>query len=125
MGLVAQRHMESSWTRDQTRVPCIGGQILIPWDSREVLVSCFEQVQIQVKVLLPFSDFDHCIQECNIKALSGDQQYTHGKCSGRSQILREMAPPGGSKLTVAETTNLPFSSINLSLFSSVQLLRCV
>ena len=31
-----------------------------------------------------------------------------------------MAPPGGSKLTVAETTNLPFGSINLTLFSSVR-----
>ena len=76
MGFVAQRHMESSWTRDQTRVPCIDRQILIPWDSREVLVSCFEQVQIKVKVLLPFSDFDHCMQECNIKAPS-DQRYTY------------------------------------------------
>ena len=61
---------------------------------------------------------DHCIQECNIKAPSSDQQYTYCECSGRSQILCEIAPPGGSKLTVAETTNLPCGSINLPLFSS-------
>ena len=28
MGLVAPRHVESSWTRDRTSVPCFGGLIL-------------------------------------------------------------------------------------------------
>ena len=36
MGLVVQRHVESSQTRDQTHVPCIGSQILNPWTTREV-----------------------------------------------------------------------------------------
>ena len=35
-GLVALRHMESSWTRDQMHVPCIGRQILYHWTTREV-----------------------------------------------------------------------------------------
>ena len=35
-GLVALWHVESSWTRDPTHVPCIGRQILNPWATREV-----------------------------------------------------------------------------------------
>ena len=37
MGLVSQRHVKSSWTRDWTYVPCIGRQILNHWTTREVL----------------------------------------------------------------------------------------
>ena len=37
MGLAALWHMGSSWTRDQTHVPCIGRQILIYCTTREVL----------------------------------------------------------------------------------------
>jgi len=36
MGSVALRHMKSSQTRDQTRVPCTGRQILNHWTTREV-----------------------------------------------------------------------------------------
>ena len=35
-GLVALQHVESSWTRDRTCVPCIGRQVLIPRVTREV-----------------------------------------------------------------------------------------
>ena len=35
MGLVAPQHVESSQTRDQTHVPCIGRQILYHWTTRE------------------------------------------------------------------------------------------
>ena len=35
-GLVALRHVGSSWTRDQTHVPCIGRQILNHCPTREV-----------------------------------------------------------------------------------------
>ena len=35
-GLVVPRHVESSQTRDQTQVPCIGRQILNHWTTREV-----------------------------------------------------------------------------------------
>ena len=35
-GLVALRHMESSWTRDQMHVLCIGRQILYHRTTREV-----------------------------------------------------------------------------------------
>ena len=34
--LVAPRHVKSSWTRNRTRVPCIGRQILNHWTIREV-----------------------------------------------------------------------------------------
>ena len=36
-GLVVPQHVESSWTRDHTCVPCIGRQILIHCATREVL----------------------------------------------------------------------------------------
>ena len=36
MGLVAPWHVESSWTRDRTHVPCIGRQILNHCATREV-----------------------------------------------------------------------------------------
>ena len=36
MGSVALRHVESSWTRDQTYVPCISRQILNHWTIRKV-----------------------------------------------------------------------------------------
>ena len=39
MGLVAPRHVGSSWTRDQIRVLCIGRQILNHCTTREVPVS--------------------------------------------------------------------------------------
>ena len=35
-GLVAPRHVESSWTRDRSHVPCTGRQILIYCPTREV-----------------------------------------------------------------------------------------
>ena len=37
VGSVAPRFVESSWTRDQTRVPCTGWWILNHWTTREVL----------------------------------------------------------------------------------------
>ena len=37
LGLVAPRHVGFSQTRDRTRVPCIGRQILNHWTTREVL----------------------------------------------------------------------------------------
>ena len=36
-GLVASRHVESSWTKDQTHVPCIGRWILNHSTTREIL----------------------------------------------------------------------------------------
>ena len=35
-GFSCPRHVGSSWTRDQTCVPCIGRQILIHWTTKEV-----------------------------------------------------------------------------------------
>ena len=39
-GLVALQHVECSWTRDPTCIPCIGIQILNHWTTREVLCLC-------------------------------------------------------------------------------------
>ena len=41
MDLVASQHMQSSRTKDQTYVPCIGGWILNHWTTREVPIFCF------------------------------------------------------------------------------------
>ena len=38
VGLVAPQHVECSWTRDRTLVPCLGRQILNHWTTREVPV---------------------------------------------------------------------------------------
>ena len=40
-GLVAQQHVESSWTRDQTHVLCIGRQILTHCNTWEVFIQEF------------------------------------------------------------------------------------
>ena len=37
ISLVVRQHMESSQTRDQTRVPCTGRRILNHWTTREIL----------------------------------------------------------------------------------------
>ena len=36
-GFVVSWDVESSQTRDRTRVPCIGGRILNHWTTREIL----------------------------------------------------------------------------------------
>ena len=36
MGLVALQHVGSSWTRDQTHIPCTDMQIFNLWTTREV-----------------------------------------------------------------------------------------
>ena len=41
MDLLAPRHVESSWTSDQTCVFCIGRQILNHWTTREALPFLF------------------------------------------------------------------------------------
>ena len=41
MGIVALRHRESSWTRNQTHVPCVGRWVLIHSATREVLLPQF------------------------------------------------------------------------------------
>ena len=37
MGLVVSWHVGSSWTRDQTHVPCLGRQCLNHWTTKEIL----------------------------------------------------------------------------------------
>ena len=51
VGLAALRHVGSSWTREQSYVPCIGRQILNHWTTREVLASRL-QVSEQTLALL-------------------------------------------------------------------------
>ena len=45
-GLVALWHVGSSRPRDQTRVPCIGRQILNHCTTREVQVVCFFDIEL-------------------------------------------------------------------------------
>ena len=45
MGLVALRHLGSSWTRDRTRLPCTGRQILNHWSTREAPNNIFDVYQ--------------------------------------------------------------------------------
>ena len=51
MGLVASQHVGSSWARAQTRVPCIGRQILNHCATREVP---------SIAVLQSFEDSNNC-----------------------------------------------------------------
>ena len=51
MGLVAPRHVKSSWTRDQTHVPCTGRQILNHWTTRKVPGRDVEWVFIQKSLM--------------------------------------------------------------------------
>ena len=46
MGLVTSQHVESSWTRDQTCVPCIGRWILNHLTTRKVLFYKFSMVEL-------------------------------------------------------------------------------
>ena len=41
IGLVVRWHVESSWTRNLTRVPCVGRQIFDHWTTRKVLFLVF------------------------------------------------------------------------------------
>ena len=50
MGLVAPRHVGSSWTRARTRVPCIGRQILNHCATREALTLCSNLYWTSVKL---------------------------------------------------------------------------
>ena len=43
IGFIPIWHVESSWIRDQTCVPCIGRQILIHYTTREILPSSFKR----------------------------------------------------------------------------------
>ena len=46
--LVAPWHVESSWTRDQTCVPCIGRQFPIHCTTREIPEVYDEMVSVQI-----------------------------------------------------------------------------
>ena len=43
-GLAAPCHLETSWTRYQTHVSCIGKQILHHWTMREFLIFGFDLI---------------------------------------------------------------------------------
>ena len=60
LALAALQHWEPSWTRDQTRVPCIGRWILIHYTTRKVLATFFssdKRVDMSVHSILPTLDF--------------------------------------------------------------------
>ena len=43
-GLAAARHVGSSWTRDQTSVPCVARQTLNHWITREAQIHFFKRI---------------------------------------------------------------------------------
>ena len=53
--LVAGWYAESSWTRDQTYVPCTGRQILNHWTTREVYIQLLCQRKAFNRFLLKYS----------------------------------------------------------------------
>ena len=54
-GIVALQHVESSRSRNQTGVPCIGRQFLNHWTTREVLLVYFTHTSLYL--LVPYSYF--------------------------------------------------------------------
>ena len=64
-GLVAPRYVESSRTRDQTCVPCIGRQIFIHQATREVpiylrsFVFLVESLEVSVNIIMPSTNGDN------------------------------------------------------------------
>ena len=58
-GLVALRLVESSLTRDQTHVLCIGKRILNYWTTRKVLVSPFDIHSFNRQLFI-----DHLLYRC-------------------------------------------------------------
>ena len=60
MGLVAPRHVGSSWTRARTRVPCTGRQILNHCATREVLEHCIFVVALKSDSVNPPTFFYFC-----------------------------------------------------------------
>ena len=51
-GLVALQYVESSWTREQTHVPCIGRQRLNHWTTKEVYHHSFSLQLYHITSLL-------------------------------------------------------------------------
>ena len=60
--LVAPRHVKSSWTRNRTRVPCIGRWILNLWTPREVLSPAFDKCVWH----------SYCWETCSLHRWMGD-----------------------------------------------------
>ena len=80
-------HMEASWTRDWTRLPCIGWQILNLWTSREAFRHCFwSSATVQLKRL---STHERTAQKC--------------LCSGQRAFHFDSFNPGGWKMEDTKT----------------------
>ena len=60
MGWVAPWHVRSSWTRDWTRVPCIGRWILNHWATREAPAASFEAPPMTPCLSLPLCACPWC-----------------------------------------------------------------
>ena len=55
--LVAPLHVGSSWTGDQTHIPCIGGRILHLWTTREALHMFY--TEIHNLIAATYSDYQY------------------------------------------------------------------
>ena len=77
MGFVVSWHVGSSQTRDRTRIPCIGRQILNPWPTREVPPPFQQQqngvIPINHRLLLKMMAHSYLLEALR-RAVSGNPQ---------------------------------------------------
>ena len=94
MGLIASRHVESSWTRDQTRVPCIGKKILNHWTTSKIhyFVSHYQCNTICYKRTLKQSE----IYKIEVSSLSFQPQILEVNFHNCPCIYTNMGFPGGA-----------------------------
>ena len=107
MHLVALRHVESSWTRDQTHVPCIGRQILIHCTTREVQVQFPAHFLVIPRPLTeqpnpnPWLQQNHCSRDSPLFTSSPE-------LSSAPHLKFQLDSPGYCRLNL-----LPHSSVSL------------
>ena len=72
-GLVAPRHVGSSWTRARTRVPCIGRRILNHCATREAQIYCFniEKLHIHFFCLCKYEEYVQQQNNCKTIIVEG------------------------------------------------------
>ena len=93
MGLVAPRHVGSSWTRARTRVPCIGRQILNHCTTREVPTSpflngvflmCFFCLFVYIFIYLFFWLCWVFISVRGLSLVAASRRHSSSQCAGLS-----------------------------------------
>ena len=100
MGLGAPRHVGSSWTKDQTHVPCIGRRILNHCATREV--PC--RTLLNKNGALPVCPL---LQVCNYTAECGWR-----KTPTRLPGLTGNSPAPSSRKSLLESNNISLSTLS-------------